>query len=326
MKANQFKNLFQRNGTGVLACGVLALAGVFLASCNPTVNPASFPKINGETVVNAGDIAFTGIAYNGNSQFSFVPTTNIAAGVSIFFTNYTYDPTNASSSIAPFVDESTTTTSSSNYPGIGPVNWEGVTVGGNGVTISEGTIAYVVGSAGLGALSQVIISNTSNASDVLFGGSIYPVAPVASGSATFLTMNHNGAGQKILAYAVNGPVTTFVAGVIFGPDPWLTSGPVAQGAFWDSVLPSNLTAGTNAIDLSTLWNTGSQDSPLGQYNVNGNNDQNQNAVLNNCESTLAGIVNAANWQADGNEAKTKVILNGTGLTACTGAGYTGLIP
>ncbi len=325
MKANQFKNLFQRNWTGVLACGVLAMVGVLLASCNPTVNPATFPKISGETVVNAGDIAFTGIVFNGDSQFSFVPTTNISAGVSIFFTNYTYDPTNSSSSIAPLVDESTTSTSSSNYPGIGSVNWEGVTVGGNGVTISEGTIAYVVGSTGLGAFSQIIISNTSNAPDVLFGGSVYPVAPVASGSATFLTMNHNGAGQKILAYAVNGPVTTFVAGIIFGPDTWTTSGSVGQGAFWDSYLPSGLTT-ANSTDLSTLWNTGSQDSPLSQYNVNGNNDQNQNAVLNNCESTLAGIVNPSNWQADGNDSKTKVILNGTGLTACTGAGYTGLIP
>jgi hypothetical protein len=325
MKANQFKNLFQRNWTGALAGGVLALAGIFLASCNPTVNPASFPKISGETVVNAGDVAFTGIAYNGNSQFSFVPTTNIAAGVSIFFTNYTYDPT-SSGSIAPFVDESTSQTSSSVYPGIGSVNWEGVAVGGNGVTITESIITYVVSSSGLAAFSPIIISNTSNTTDVLQGGSVVEVAPAAGGPATFLTMNHNGAGQKILAYAVNGPVTTFVAGIIFGPDPWLTSGPVAQGAFWDSVLPSNLTVGTNAIDLSTLWNTSSQDSPLSKYNVNGNNDQNQNAVLNSCQSTLAGIVDSTNWQADGNESKGNVDLNGKGLTACTGAGYSGLIP
>jgi hypothetical protein len=206
------------------------------------------------------------------------------------------------------------------------VNWEGVTVGGNGVTITESIIAYVVGSTGLAAFSPIIISNTSNTTDVLQGGSVVEVAPAASGAATFLTMNHNGAGQKILAYAVNGPVTTFVAGIIFGPDSWLTSGPVAQGAFWDSVLPSNLTVGTNATDLSTLWNTSSQDSPLSQYNVNGNNDQNQNAVLNNCQSTLSGIVDANNWQADGNESKGNVDLNGKGLTACTGAGYSGLIP
>jgi hypothetical protein len=117
-----------------------------------------------------------------------------------------------------------------------------------------------------------------------------------------------------------------VAAIIFGPDSWTTSGSVGTGAFWDTYLPSGLTSGMNATDLSALWNGGSQDGNLGQYNVNGNNDQNQNAVLNNCENTLAGIVNPANWQADGNESKTKVILSGTGLVPCSNAGYTGLIP
>ncbi|HTA77286.1 MAG TPA: hypothetical protein VK791_09030 [bacterium] len=332
MKANEFKNLFQRNWVAGLACCLLGLVGILLVSCTANVNPASFPKVNGETNVNPGDIAFTGVIYNGNSEFSFVPTTNIAAGVTIFFTNYSYDPTNSSSPLGgSLVDESTTIYPSSNYPGIGTVTWSTV-VNGNSTGITEGTVAYTVGSSGLAAYSQVIIGNTSNSSNQLQFGTVTLVSGGAAGS-NWLLLNHNGAGHKILAYTLNGSNFNYVAAVIFGPDTWQTSGSIGAGAFWDSYLPASLST-QNSTDLSALWNgtqAGNQDGNMAQFNVNGTgsnqNGQNQNAVLNSCQNTLAGIVNPLNWQADGNDSKSKVSLNPViGLSVCSNAGYTGLIP
>ncbi len=95
----------------------------------------------------------------------------------------------------------------------------------------------------------------------------------------YLTLNHNGEGHKILAFTVNAGVTQYAAALIFGPDTWQTNGAVTN--WWDSYLPSGLNS-SYTTDLSGVW---SVDNLQSLY-VQGND----NAVLNSCQSTLAGIV------------------------------------
>jgi hypothetical protein len=312
MNVNRSKDFFQWHGVGMALCG-LVLVGVLLASCKSTVSPDSFPKVNGKTALSAGDVAFTGLTLNGNSQFSFVFTSDINPNVSVYFTNYTYDPNQGG-----FVDESTTDSASSNWPGQGTIVWHSMAT-----TITEGTVLYTTSSSGLHAYTPIIISNTSNSSNSLQSGTVTAVdGNTGSASTPYLVFNHNGAGHKIFAYTASGGVTTFLAGLIFGPDSWTTSGTISLFNFWDSYLPTGL-GSTNSTDLSSLWASG-QDGNLATFN--NATQQNDNTALNSCQSTLAGIVNPSNWQADGNQSKTKVDLNGIGLTACVGAGYTGLIP
>jgi hypothetical protein len=101
---------------------------------------------------------------------------------------------------------------------------------------------------------------------------------------------------------------------------------VGQGAFWDSYLPPGLTVGVNAIDLSPLWAANN----LAQYNVLNTGTapgQNDNAVLDSCQSTLLGIVTESHWTADGNQPKGSVNLTGIAVTPCSSsAGYTGNLP
>jgi hypothetical protein len=199
-------------------------------------------------------------------------------------------------------------------------------------TITEGTIAFVVGSGGFSPYQTAVISNPSNAQNQLPTGATVSNVAGAGGNA-YLVMNHNGAGHKILAW-VGSPITvgqpissgvTFIAAIIFGPDTWTTSGSITPGAFWDSYLPSNLGL-QSSTDLSANWNGGGQDGNLANYNTS--SGQNDNAVLNVCANNIYAMVNPGNWQSDANEAKGNVALAGKGLSVCSGsgyAGYTGLI-
>jgi hypothetical protein len=343
-------------GIGFLAMAAFMLVSTtaLMVSCSPTsipTNPATpthtpLPPTNTQTftptgtltpintttpvvgaTLAAGSIAFTGLTYNGDSQISFVATNNISSGTTIYFTNYSYDAT-----LNALVDESTTSaTASSNWTGTpsGNIVWESATYA---TTITEGTISYVTGPAGLSAYSQVVIGNTGDEANILQGGTVNNVAG-ASGD-TWLVENHNGGGHKVLCWTGPGITVgaslpggvTWLAAIIFGPDSWTSAGPIGQLCFWDSYLPPGLTSGANAIDLSGLW-ANSQDGNLGAYN-SAAGGQNDNAVLNSCQNTLAGICTASNWAADANEPKGSVNMSGPiGMQACSSsaAGYTGLI-
>jgi hypothetical protein len=295
----------------------------------PTGTPSSTPTNTATATVTAtpasglgpGSVEITGLLYNGQTQFSFVSTTDISAGVSIYFTTYSYDNTTSG-----LVDESTTSSSTSNWPTASGTSesWEGSLA----TTITEGTIAYVTGGSGLTSYSQVIMGNPSDGSVSLQGGTAYSI--VGNASTNYLVLNHNGAGNKILAYTVgSGPTTTYLGAVIFGPDSWyqnVNTGAIPAGNFWDSYLPPGLNS-TTSLDLSGLWSTDA---------LNADNTatlQNDNAVLDQCGSTLAAIVNPANWAADGNQSKKAVCLSVplcascvTPLTPCSNAGFTGTMP
>ncbi len=267
---------------------------------------------------NPGDIAFTGLTYNGNSEVAFVATTLIGPGQVIYFTNESYD-----ASVTGLVNESFNCCDDG---------------AGNGLTIVEGVISYTVGGSGLSAYKQVVIGNPKDETQQLQGGTVAGVSGgygVTTGT-SWLVNNHNGNGHKILAFAVpSAGVTDWLAGVIFGPDSWQTTGSInpsanitiggavsATGpAFWDSYLPSALTSGTDAIDLSTLWNNDNlnNDTPVA--------DENDNAVVAGCQTSLSAIVSGT-WTADGNVGKSAAQLNpGIAVSPCpSGGGFTGSLP
>ncbi|HVM32900.1 MAG TPA: hypothetical protein VMU88_07185 [bacterium] len=245
--------------------------------------------------LNPGDVAIIAMLRNGNSQFAFVNTTtsNLPSGTVIDFTNYSWDGSGAGA----LSDQSTTILS---YP----------------ATVIEGIISYTVGSSGLAPFTPVVIGDTSNAQNTLQGGTL---ANVAGLGGTKLVFNHNGSGDKILAFQVPSAGTTvFLAGVLFGPDTWQTSGPVTQ--FYDSYLPPGLSA-SNSTDLSNLWNNSVALS--GQAAVT--NGMNQNAILSSCVNSLSSIVSGSNWtgnaESKGGFALTsKTNANPVSLTFCPSGG------
>lgn len=299
-------------------------AALFLVSCSPQSVPSSgvtiAPPVPG--VFGSGAIAFTGLTFNGNSQFSFISTASVSAGTTIFFTNESYDGT-LNGGTGGLVDESTTASASSTWTGTSPatvVNWEGSFA----TTITEGIIAYVPPAGGLAPYNQVVIGNTSDEPNQLQGGSVASVS--GTSSHPYLVFNHNGAGHKVLAFSLSAGVTTWLGAVIFGPDTWWQSiannTPIPQYNFWDSYLPPSLNTIYTSIDLSGVWTNDNLSTD------NNASDQNDNAVLDSCQTGLSGIVNPNNWIADGNEGKSKVSLNPVeGISSqCSVAGYTGNLP
>jgi hypothetical protein len=260
------------------------------ATLTATVTSTSLPSLS------AGNIAFTAFVQNGSSEFAFAPTVNLSAGQVIYFTTDSYD-----GSISGL----------KNFTGADP------NASGNGVT--EGTLSYTVGTGGLDAYTQVVISKTNNDPNSLQGGSLTALAGASTSNGPYLILNHNGEGHKIIAYSLSAGVTQYLAALIFGPDTWQTSGPVAN--WWDSYMPPGLSI-SNITDLSGLW---SGDS-LGSFVTQGND----NTVLNSCQNSLGGIVNPLNWAADGNVPTGSLALDTVTLilTSCTGgnAGWTGTMP
>ncbi len=285
--------------------------GTYTPTPLPTSTASSTPTSTVTATVTAtpagglgpGSIAFTGITYNGDSQIAFVSTTPIPSGQVIYFTNYTWDAT-----LGQLVDESYNCCSDTS----------------NGLTVVEGIISYTA-TSGLSAYNQVVISNTGDASNVLQGGAVALVnGNVADPGDSWLLLNHNGNGDKILAFTttasspstvtITSSNTTFLGAIIFGPDSWLSTEPVnvnlstpsATGVppFYDSNLPPGLVNGTTATDLSTLWNGAAN---LSQYaDVD---DQNDNAIVNSCNSSLSAFVSPADWDVDGNQSKSAVCLS-----------------
>ena len=265
--------------------------------------------------MNPGDIAFTGLNENTNSQFSFVSSKALSKGVTIYFTNYSYDTT-----VPGLVDESVSISSA-----LAVTAADGV-VASESTTVTEGTISYVVGSAGLSAYNQVVIGYTTNEPNLPQGGAVNNIA--GAGGNTYLVWSNNGTGHKLLAYTVSAGVTQYIAGLIFGPDSWQTSGPIASGNFWDSYLPPGLSS-TTSTDLSGYWNSGNFN------NYDTKTTKNVNVVLDACQTSLAGIVNPFTWVGDGNANNTHVALNtsntstqtGLGITACSAGtgGYSGTL-
>jgi hypothetical protein len=266
-----------------------------------------------------GSIVITGVVTNGNSQFSFVPTTNISAGTTIYFSNWNWDNT-ANSNAGGFDNNNPGATGTSNWPGTGTSGtletWNSV----NTTTIAGGIIGYLVPpSTGLSAGTQVIISqNTANTN--LQGGSL--VANSGGANTKGLTLNHNGAGQPIYAFitsqttavsrtTVTSSNATFLSAVLFGPDTWQTTGPILPNHFWDSVLPPGLTS-TTSTDLSTLWASGFGSNFLTTQNV---------SAFVNCQSdsSVASLTNPVFWSGNGNLSSSNFALFpvATGVAACS---------
>jgi hypothetical protein len=146
-----------------------------------------------------------------------------------------------------------------------------------------------------------------------------------AGGNPYLVQNHNGYGHKVLSYIVpSAGTTTWLGAILFGPVSWVTSGSVT--ACWQTYLPPGL-AVTNTTNLAGLWTSDN----LNQYAATSQND---NAILNNCYSDQADILNPGNWVADGNQGKTAVCLypigaEGAGYPTAicsSGGGYTGGLP
>ena len=266
------------------------------ATCTPTATVAG--------TVGPGCINFTGLTYNGNSQFSFVSSVNLPVSQVIYFTNYSYDAT-AKGGSGGLVDESFTN-------------------GSSATTVIEGTLSYTASGTGLSAYSQVVIGNSSDSGgNQLQGGSVINVA--GAGGNPYLVQNHNGYGHKVLSYIVpSAGTTTWLGAILFGPVSWVTSGSVT--ACWQTYLPPGL-AVTNTTNLAGLWTSDN----LNQYAATSQND---NAILNNCYSDQANILNPGNWVADGNQGKTAVCLYPIGAEEAgyptaicsSGGGYTGGLP
>jgi hypothetical protein len=225
--------------------------------------------------LNPGDVAITAFVRNGNSQFAFVNTTanTFPSGTVIYFTNYSYD-----ASVQQLISTNQTVTAGA---------------------VTEGTVAYTVGAGGLAPYTPVIIGKITGASDLLQGGSVV-LANGGTGTSPWLIFNGNGSGDKIIAYtassaiAAGGSVSgaTFVNAVLFGPDTWFSNSSSPVNCY-DSALPSGLTSGTNALDLSAIWN--SNIAIYGPTPVKGGN---QNTVLSSCQNSLAGIETVSNWTAN----------------------------
>ncbi len=197
--------------------------------------------------------------------------------------------------------------------------------GASGQGVTTGIISYTAPTTGLGSYIPVVIAKTGNDFSLLQGGTIANVS--GNAGSTYLVLNHNGEGQKILAFTISAGVTQYLAGLIFGPDTWQTSGSVVN--YWDSYNPLSTYGSTYTTDLSGLWSSDSLSSFVTQGN--------QNAVLNTCQTTLAGIVNPTNWVADGNIPKpsapgvsstTTLGLESGPLAVCANgsAGWTGTLP
>lgn len=325
----RIKNFVKEN-LGFLALFLMFLtsSALVMTACQPTVTPTSAgvatvtptpqntPNQGNNSLPNlsAGNIAITGICMNGNSQFSFVSTVALTSGQVIYFTDYSYDNT-ANSGVGGLVDESVTVTSGA-------------------TTVTDGTISYTVGATGLAAYTQVVVGSAAAQDNFPDGGS--PLNVAGDRGVTYMYLNHNGNGTKILAYTVSAGVTAYVAGVIFGPDTWASSMPVTE--FWDSYMPPGLSS-SNTTDLSGLWGGAANLSQYGSSTAigpspAGNSDVDDNAIVS-CESTLATLVAPGNWQGDGDETSSHVSLWNTGtpgapnpMTSCTvgtDGGYGGSI-
>lgn len=294
-----------------------------ILTATPSPTPSSTPSATPTATssgLGAGSIAFTGLTYNGNSEVSFINLVAIPASEVIYFTNYSYDVT-ANSGAGGLVDES--------------ISCCGITSpSSNGLTVIEGTVSWTAPGAGLPALTQVVFGKNIPL------GTIGTMANVAgAGGSTYLVLNHNGNGHKVLAFTVpSAGVTNWLAGVIFGPDTWQTSGSISTSAsyglaggsgpaFWDSYLPPGLDV-TTSTDLSSAWAAG---DGSGSFNAAATvSEQNDNAVVS-CQNTLSGVVNPSNWSVDANQSKTAVNINPvsiTGVAACSSnyGGYSGSLP
>ena len=257
-------------------------------------NSTCTPTATVAGTVGPGCIVFTGLTYNGNTEISFVSTANLPSTQVVYFTNESCD-------------------------GSGNLIDKSFNDGSTATTVVEGIISYTPSGSGLSAFSPVVIGNTGNTgSNQLQGGSV-------AGGNPYLVQNHNGFGHKVLAYMVpSAGTTTWLGAIVFGPDSWVTAGAVT--GCWDTYLPPSM-AVTDTTDLSTLW----ANDNLNQYATTSQND---NAILNNCYTDVASMIDYHNWVADGNQSKSGVCLYPIGAegalyptSICTsGGGYTGGLP
>lgn len=311
---------FMKEKASLIALFLMLITGPMLTmtACKSTVNPSSpgiatatstftptitstktpVPTATANTAVvpySPGTIAFTAFIRNGNSQFAFVNTSGsaVTAGTTLYFTNLCFDT--SAGTAGQFVDNSGT-------------------VGASPVT--EGTVAYTVGTGGLNPFVPVVIggvgtwlANTGDTVSVVSDGSSNLSALSLSINPPALVFNHNNElGDKLYCYmasqaaTVGGPLPAnfgFITALYYGPynsgsSGWDVSGTSIGTSSINTCLPSTLSA-SNSLDLSALW----QNSAL----ISGSTTGNQNAVLGTespftCQNTLAGIYTGSNWSGD----------------------------
>ncbi len=225
------------------------------ATASPTVTPT---PTNIPSGLLPGQVFFTGFITNGNAQQAFTAAVTLAAGTTIYLTNEAWD---------------NTLTGLTTYSGE-TGNFVSSYTGGNstsGTTYNpEYFLQYVTGGQ-IAPFTTVFScqakSGNLGAGQLQSGDVFTSLGPgAASGGTSFLLDSTNATGDKLFAFTaanvnssgvVTGPVT-FLAGIIWGPDSWM-SGPIGAQNYYDSCLPQDLqgTGVTYATDLSQLFNADS---------------------------------------------------------------------
>jgi hypothetical protein len=342
---------------------LITATAVMMTACKSTINPTSagvatitvtptatatitntpIPANPSLTPLAAGSIAFTGWGRNGDDQIAFVPLVALTQGTTIYFTNLAWDSTHTQFSDQSVVN--TSATFNNGYAGSGPPP-------AGAVTENEEVISYVVPGGGLGVGTPVVIgtgsalvqsgtvanvavfANTSP-SGIALTTSTSNTKAVAAASVTYLDSGKSNAGHMFAYTVPSGTVpsaannylptgSVFTTGLIFGPDAF-TAGVPAY--YFDSALPSGLTLGTNAIDLSALYENIYTVYPTLYNSAVASSGNNISCFVNGtvCPTTAAGINTGTGGPWVGTiEGASKLIFSATttGVTVCSsGTGY-----
>jgi hypothetical protein len=179
----------------------------------PTITPTFTSTPFAFVSLDPGDIAFTGYAANGTSQFSFVALKDIHPGTGILFTDRGWDDT------------------------LG------------GLTPGQEVIAFTAGEDLSPGTQVVITGTTATLADGITGAGTV-TGPGLNLHGNRMTVNKvTASGDQILAYQGSSGAPAFIAALNMYPGGWLKFESGAIGSDFTSYLPPDLANGVNALAL-----------------------------------------------------------------------------